>query len=242
MYLDTWVNAKSFYNLEIKGANTPFFYCFGNRIAGISCSNTVLKGRYRIINPRRVAPNNVNTDLYNEKIPFREVLVIDADGTQLGVKPKREALNIAYNQNLDLLCVAPKARPAVCKILDYGKYHFEQQKKAKEAKRKQHTVEMKSIRLSPVVDTHDFDTKVKQVRKWIEHGMKVKIDMRFRGRMMTRQDVGRKLMNEFLDQVKDIALVEKRPSLEGNVMSVVLSPQKKKEKAKSNPKGGQVNA
>ncbi|MBF0578379.1 translation initiation factor IF-3 [Erysipelotrichaceae bacterium RD49] len=188
-----------------------------------------LKGRYSIINNRKVVPNNVNDDLYNEKIPFREVLVIDANGKQLGVKSRNEALDIAYRQNLDLLCVAPKARPAVCKVLNYGKYHFEQQKKEKEAKRKQHTVELKSLRLSPVVDTHDFETKLRQVRKWIEQGMKVKIDMRFRGRMMTRQDVGRQIMNDFLEQVKDIAVVEKKPSLEGNVMSIVLAPQKKKQ-------------
>ena len=86
------------------------------------------------INNRKVAPNNVNDDLFNEKIPFKEVLVIDVDGTQLGVMSKKEALDIAYKQNLDLLCVAPKASPAVCKVLDYGRYHFEQQKKAKEAK------------------------------------------------------------------------------------------------------------
>ena len=98
------------------------------------------------INNRKVAPNNVNDDLFNEKIPFREVLVINANGDQLGVMSKREALDIAYSQNLDLLCVAPKARPAVCKILDYGRYHFEQQKKAKEAKRKQHVVEIKALR------------------------------------------------------------------------------------------------
>lgn len=188
-----------------------------------------MKGRYSLINNRKVAPNNVNNDLFNDKIPFREVLVIDAKGNQLGVKSRREALELAYRQNLDLLCVAPKARPAVCKILDYGKYHFEQQKKEKEAKRKQHTVELKALRLSPVVDTHDFETKLRQARKWIEQGMKVKIDMRFRGRMMTRQDVGRQIMNDFLEQVKDIAVVEKKPALEGNVMSIVLAPQKKKQ-------------
>ena len=111
------------------------------------------------IQNRKVAPNNVNRDLFNEKIPFKEVRVIDADGTQLGVMSKRDAQNIANKQNLDLLCVAPKAKPPVCKVLDYGRYHFEQQKKAKEAKRKQHVVEMKSLRLSPVVDTHDFENK-----------------------------------------------------------------------------------
>ena len=202
---------------------------FGCVYASIFLLNNT-KGRYRTINNRRVAPNNVNDDLYNEKIPFKEVLVIDSNGNQLGVKSRREALEIAYRQNLDLLCVAPKARPAVCKVLDYGKYHFEQQKKAKEAKRKQHVVELKSLRLSPVVDTHDFETKVRQAKKWIEQGMKVKIDMRFRGRMMTRQEVGRQIMNDFLEQLKDEVVVEKKPAMEGNTMSVVLAPVKKKEK------------
>lgn len=195
------------------------------------------------INNRRVAPNNVNTDMFNEKIPFREVLVIDADGNQLGVMPRREALEIAYRQNLDLLCVAPKARPAVCKVLDYGRYHFEQQKKAKESKRKQHTVELKALRLSPVVDTHDFETKVKQAKKWLGSGMKVKVDMRFRGRMMTRQEVGRQIMNQFLDELakdEEIGyLIEKRPSMEGNTMYLILAPKKKKTTDKQ---GGTDNA
>ena len=179
------------------------------------------------INNRKVAPNNVNDDLFNEKIPFREVLVINANGEQLGVMSKKEALDIAYKQNLDLLCVAPKARPAACKVLDYGRYHFEQQKKAKEAKRKQHVVEVKSLRLSPIIDTHDFETKVRQTSKWIEAGMKVKIDMRFRGRLITRLEVGRKIMNDFIEAMDEVAIVEKKPSMEGNTMSTVLAPKKK---------------
>ena len=174
-----------------------------------------------------MAPNNVNTDLFNEKIPFKEVLVIDANGDQLGVMSKRDALEKAYSQNLDLLCVAPKARPAVCKILDYGRYHFEQQKKAKEAKRKQHVVEVKSLRLSPIIDTHDFETKLRHATKWIEAGMKVKVDMRFRGRLITRVEVGKKIMNDFLEAMSEIAVVEKKPQLEGNTMSTVLAPKKK---------------
>ncbi len=169
----------------------------------------------------------MNRDLFNEKIPFKEVRVVDADGTQLGVMSKRDAQNIANKQNLDLLCVAPKAKPPVCKVLDYGRYHFEQQKKAKEAKRKQHVVEMKSLRLSPVVDTHDFETKVRHAQKWIEQGMRVKVDMRFRGRLITRQEVGRKIMNDFIDALEEVALVEKKPKLEGNTMSVTLAPKKK---------------
>ena len=103
-----------------------------------------------IIN-KRVVPNNVNDDLVNEKIRFKEVMVIDADGEKLGIKMRREALQIAYDQDLDLLCVAPKAVPPVCKVLDYGKYHFEQQKKAKEAKKKQHVTEVKPLRLSQLL-------------------------------------------------------------------------------------------
>ena len=179
------------------------------------------------INHRRVAPNNVNRDLYNEKIPFKEVRVIDANGDQLGILSKREALSIAEKQNLDLMCVAPGSKPPVCKILDYGRYHFEQQKKAKEAKRKQHTVDMKGLRLSPVVDKHDFETKLRHAQKWISQGMKVKVDMRFRGRQITRQDQGRQIMNDFIEALAEEATVEKNPKLEGNTMSVTLSPKKK---------------
>ena len=160
-----------------------------------------------IIN-KKVIPNNVNDDLVNEKIRF-------------------EALEIAYRQELDLLCVAPKGQPPVCKVLDYGRYRFEQQKKAKEAKKKQHVTEIKPIRLSPVIDKHDFDTKMRHARKWIEDGMKVKVDMRFRGRLITRLEVGKKIMNSFTEEISDIAIIEKRPILEGNTMSCVLAPKKK---------------
>ncbi len=155
------------------------------------------------------------------------MLVIDSDGAQLGKMSKNEALTKAYDQELDLLCVAPNAVPPVCKILDYGKYRFEAQKKAKEAKKNQHTTELKPLRLSPVIDTNDFNTKLKQATKWINDGMKVKVDMRFRGRMMTRQEVGLKVMNDFIDQLKEIANVDKQPKLEGNIMSCVLMPKKK---------------
>ena len=169
----------------------------------------------------------MNDDLYNEKIPFKEVMVINADGEKLGVMSKRSAIELAYSQNLDLLCVAAKAKPPVCKVLDYGKWRFEQQKKAKEAKKKQHVVEVKSLRLSPVVDTHDFETKVKHAKDWVESGMKVKVDMRFRGRMMTRQEVGLEIMNQFMDAMSEVATVEKKPSMEGNTMSIVLAPKRK---------------
>ena len=181
-----------------------------------------------VIYNRKVIPNNVNDDLVTEKIRFKEVLVIDSDGSQLGIKMRREALEIAYNQNLDLLCVAPNAKPPVCKVLDYGRHRFEQQKKAKEAKKKQHVTEIKPLRLSPVIDKHDFDTKMRHARKWIADGMKVKVDMRFRGRLITRLEVGKKIMDSFIEEISDIASVEKKPTLEGNTMSCVLSAKKNK--------------
>ncbi|MBO4919432.1 MAG: translation initiation factor IF-3 [Erysipelotrichaceae bacterium] len=168
-----------------------------------------------------------NDDIVNENIRFKEVMVIGPDGSQLGVMSRNEALQKAYDEDLDLLCVAPNAQPPVCKMLDYGKYRFEAQKKAKEARRNQQTTEMKPLRLSPVIDTHDFETKLKQARKWLETGMKVKIDMRFRGRMMTRQEVGMKIMNDFTENLADVSSVERAPKLEGNIMSCVLAPKKK---------------
>ena len=154
-------------------------------------------------------------------------MVIDSTGNQLGVMPSREALQKAYDEDLDLLCVAPNAQPPVCKILDYGKYRFEAQKKAKEAKKNQQVTEIKPLRLSPVIDTHDFETKLKQATKWLESGLKVKIDMRFRGRMMTRQEVGMKIMNDFIEKLSEISSIDKQPKLEGNIMSCVLTPKKK---------------
>lgn len=154
-------------------------------------------------------------------------MVIDSNGEQLGVMSSRDALEKAYDEGYDLLCVAPNAQPPVCKILDYGKYRFEAQKKAKEAKKNQQVTEVKPLRLSPVIDTHDFETKLKQATKWIESGLKVKIDMRFRGRMMTRQEVGMKIMNDFIERLSEISSIDKEPKLEGNIMSCVLTPKKK---------------
>lgn len=170
---------------------------------------------------------NVNEELVNENIRFKEVLVIGPEGEQLGILMRREALEKAYEYELDLFCVAPTGTPPVCKILDYGRYRFEQQKKTKEAKRNQQVTEVKPLRLSPVIDSHDFETKLKQARKWLESGLKVKADMRFRGRLITRLEVGRKVMNSFIEQLNEISIVEKYPKLEGNIMSVVLTPKKK---------------
>lgn len=170
--------------------------------------------------------NKINDDLVNENIHFHEVLVIGPEGEQLGTMMRREAIEKAYGYGLDLMCVAPQGKPPVCKIIDYGKYRFNEQKKSREAKKKQHVTELKPLRLSPVIDEHDFETKLNQAKKWAADGQKVKIDMRFRGRMITRQDVGREVMNRFVSQMADLATVEKNPSMEGNTLSVVLSPKK----------------
>lgn len=169
--------------------------------------------------------NNQN-ELVNESIRFKEVLVIGSEGEQLGILTRRDALNKAYEVGMDLLCVAPNANPPVCKILDYGRYRYEEQKKAKEAKKHQHVTQIKPLRLSPVIEEHDFDTKLRHARKWLEQGMKVKVDMRFRGRLITRVEVGRTTMNQFIEELSDLGTVEKKPKLEGNTMSVVISPLK----------------
>ena len=170
---------------------------------------------------------NVTEELVNENIRFKEVLVIGPEGEQLGILMRREALAKAYEYELDLFCVAPNGTPPECKILDYGRYRFELQKKSKEAKRNQQVTEVKPLRLSPVIDVHDFETKLKQAYGWLESGMKVKVDMRFRGRLITRLEVGRKVMNNFIERLSEISSVEKAPKLEGNTMSVVISPKKK---------------
>ena len=177
-----------------------------------------------------ISRNRHNEDLVNENIRFKEVMVIGPEGEQLGIFMRREALQKAYDYQLGLLCVAPNAKPPVCKIMDYGKFKFEQQKKARESKKRQHLTEIKPLRLSPVIDTHDFETKLNQARRWIQQGKKVKVDMRFRGRLITRLDVGRKTMSEFIEKTSDIADVEMKPKMEGNTMSTIIVPTKDKKK------------
>ena len=183
----------------------------------------VCLGRIKNNKNRRKEPN----DIVNEAIRFPQVLVIGPEGEQLGVLNTKEALDLAYEKELDLLCVAPNADPPVCKIIDYGRYRFEEQKKARDAKKNQQTSEVKALRVSPVIDQHDFETKLNRAREWIENNQKVRIDMRFRGRMITRQEVGKEVINKFTEQISDIADVNKEPQMEGNTMSVVYSPKKK---------------
>ena len=159
----------------------------------------------------------------NEEIRDKELRVIGADGDQLGIMTSAAALALAEEKELDLVKIAPSATPPVCKIMDYGKFRFEQLKKEKEAKKKQKTVEVKEIRLSPNIDTNDLNTKVNAAKKFISKGNKVKITLRFRGREMAHIAQSKHILDDFAKEVEEVAVVEKAPKQEGRSISMVLA-------------------
>lgn len=159
----------------------------------------------------------------NEEIRDKEVRVVDADGSQLGIMPIKEAQNMALAKNLDLVKIAPKAVPPVCRIMDYGKYRFEQAKKEKEARKNQHTVTIKEVRMSLVIGDHDFETKVNHALRMIKEGSKVKVTVNFRARELAHTEVGIALLARFEEAVKGTAVVERKPKLEGRNMSMFLA-------------------
>lgn len=161
--------------------------------------------------------------MINEQIRDREVRVVSADGEQLGIMSSREAMRLAQEAELDLVKIAPKAQPPVCKIIDYGKFKYEQTRKEKEAKKKQKTVEIKEVRMSPNIDTNDLNTKINNAKKFLEKGNKVKVTLRFRGREMAHVQQSRHILDDFAEMLKDIASIEKAPKLEGRNMSMVLT-------------------
>lgn len=167
----------------------------------------------------------------NEEIREKEVRVIGPDGSPLGIMSSKEALQIAQRENLDLVNISPKAVPPVCKIMNYGKYRFEQAKREKEAKKKQKTVEIKEIRLSLKIDTHDFETKVNQAKKFLEHGDRVKVAIRFRGREMAHPELGNATIKRFADACADVGVFDKLPKMEGRSLIMFIS-------AKPAPKTG----
>ena len=169
-----------------------------------------------------------NGDIVNERIRFPEVLVIGPNGESLGKMSRFEAYKKAEEYDLDLLCVAPQGKPPVCKIINYGKYRFEAQKKAKEAKKNQKIIEIKEVQLSPQIGQHDIETKVKAAIKFLEDGNKVKVGVRFKGRQMSHPEVGDEVLNKFLEYVKDYAVIEKKPVLDGRWLTCVLSSKIKK--------------
>ena len=166
-----------------------------------------------------------NKDLMiNEEIRDKEVRVIGANGDQLGVMSSKEALNIAEQNGMDLVKIAPQATPPVCKIMDYGKYKFELAKRDRETKKNQKVVNIKEIRLSPSIDTNDFNTKVNHTLKFLKSGDKVKITVRFRGREVNHSSLGKVLLDKFAEAIEDVAMVEKNAKLEGKNMFMVIAP------------------
>ncbi len=165
-----------------------------------------------------------NTDLVNESIPYGDLLVIDENGGKVGIISRREALAMASLKELDVVVVSPDSKPMVAKFMDYSKYRFEQQKKLKEIKKNQHLVELKEIRLSPTIDKHDLETKLKHALKFLEKGDKVKLSIRFYGRMITHSEVGRQVMMSFIDAVGTKAVVEAKPKMDGRTLIAILAP------------------
>lgn len=160
----------------------------------------------------------------NREIRAREVQLIDSEGKNHGVVPLLEALSIAEQAGLDLVEIAPNSTPPVCKILDYGRFRFAEQKKAAEARKKQKVVEVKEIKLRPGIDEHDYDVKMKAVRRFFEEGDKVKVTLRFRGREIAHQDIGYRLLTRVKAETAGLAKVELEPSMEGRQMVMVLAP------------------
>ncbi|MBQ6595542.1 MAG: translation initiation factor IF-3 [Clostridia bacterium] len=162
--------------------------------------------------------------MINEEIRDREVRVVNQNGEQLGIMPLRQALELAEEQQLDLVKIAPQARPPVCKIMDYGKYRFEQAKKEREFRKNQKIIEVKEVRLSATIEDHDIDVKVKSAIRFLKDGNKIKVTIRFRGRQITHSEIGREVMHDFAERVKEYGKIDKAPQIEGRNMSMIMSP------------------
>ena len=169
----------------------------------------------------------------NEEIRDKEVRLVSDTGEQLGIMSAREALERAMDANLDLVKISPTANPPVCKLMNYGKFRFEQSKREQEARKNQHVVEIKEIRMSPGIDVGDFNTKLKNAQKFIADGNRVKVSVRFRGREMAHTDIGKGLLLKFAEQCGEVATLDKDPKLDGRHMSIFLSPKVAKEAKKS---------
>ena len=167
-----------------------------------------------------IAKNEV---IINEDIRDAEVRLIDSDGTQLGIMPSTQALGLAGGKNMDLVKIAPLAKPPVCKIMDYGKHMFEQSKKEKEARRNQKIVTMKEIWLKPAIEEHDFNFKVKNAHKFLKDGDKVKVSVRFRGREMNYTSAGAEMLRKFAEIVSEDGIIERAPKMEGRSMSMIIN-------------------
>ena len=166
--------------------------------------------------------------MVNEEIDFAQVRVVGVDGEAIGIMSSEQALKMAYDQGYDLVLMAAQAQPPVCRIMDYGKFRFERDKKEKEAKKKQQTMELKEIQLSCRIDTHDFETKVRHAQRFLGDGNKVRVVMRFKGREMSHISIGQEIMNKFRESCEELGSVDKAPVLDGRLLSMVISPVKAK--------------
>jgi len=162
--------------------------------------------------------------MINEEIREREVRVVNEQGEQLGIMPTAQALKLAEEKQLDLVNIAPSAKPPVCKLMDYGKFRFEQGKKEREIKKNQKVIETKEVRLSATIEDHDIDVRYKQAVKFLQDGNKVKVSIRFRGRQITHSEIGREVMQAFAERIKEFGTMDKKPVVEGRNMTMMLVP------------------
>ncbi len=211
----------------------PPFYCSYHKVADGYCTggvSTISRESLRI----------------NEQIHIREVRVTSATGEQLGIMPTREALRMAEEQHLDLVEVAPKAKPPVCRIMDFGKYRYEQQKREKEAKKKQKVINIKEVKLRPNIEQHDFDVKLKNALRFVEEGNKVKVTIMFRGRELSHPELGKEVLSRVAAALGDAVSIERNAKLEGKNMTMIVAPKvqksSKKKSQKTQTKGGNSNA
>ena len=199
---------------EVDSQAVRFIFCPGERSRGV-----LIPKHYELL----WRCTTISDLMINEQIRDREVRVVSESGEQLGIMSAREAMKLAQEAELDLVKIAPTAKPPVCKIIDYGKYRYEQARKEKEAKKKQRTVEVKEVRLSPNIDTNDLNTKMNNARKFISKGNKVKVTLRFRGREMAHMQQSKHILDDFAEKMKDVAVIEKPAKLEGRSLSMVLT-------------------
>lgn len=199
------------------GLDRNFFNLWINYDVGRVYSHFFILWRWQVIS---------KDHLVNEDIRVKEVRLVGADGEQIGIKPTREALQMAIDANLDLVNVAPTAKPPVCRIMDYGKYRYEMQKKEKEARKNQKVVDIKEVRFSATIEENDYQTKLRNVIKFLNAEDKVKCSVRFRGREITHASLGQKVLERVAKEVEDISIMERRPKLEGRSMIMILGPNK----------------
>ncbi len=201
----------------MRGISSRFFVCLAHLSRDFAAKAATNGGVFNI---------SAKEMTINEEIKAREVRVIGPEGETIGVMPIDAALNAAYDQGYDLVLMAPQAVPPVCRIMDYGKYRFERDKKEKEAKKKQQVIELKEIQLSCRIDTHDFETKLRHAKRFLTDGNKVRVVMRFKGREMSHVSIGQEIMTKFQEACSELGNVDKAPVLDGRFMSMVITPLK----------------